>query len=134
MKKLILVLGFLFLGLGVVGFFYGISTEPVNALLCLGLFGLFAVPCFALVGTMDRVDRQEEQLRELQEKLHRLEETRPAPATPAAADEPQRAVPAYKPEARHPWDCVRCGTVNKAGTTACAHCGAAYDEWRGTSR
>lgn len=131
MKKLILVLGFLFLGLGVIGFFYGISTEPVNALLCLGLFGLFSVPCFALVGTMDRVGRQEEWLRELQEKLHRLEESQPESTAPAA---PQQTAVPYRAEARHPWDCVRCGTVNKAGTTACAHCGAAYDEWRGTSR
>ena len=62
MKKLILVLVFLFLGIGVIGFFYGIGAEPVNALLWLGLFGSFAVPCFALVGTMERVEEQEEQL------------------------------------------------------------------------
>ena len=65
MKKLILVLGFLFLGIGVIGFFYGVGAEPVNALLWLGLFGLFAVPCFALVGTIERVETQEEQLRGL---------------------------------------------------------------------
>lgn len=28
MKKLILVLGFLFLGIGVIGFFYGVGAEP----------------------------------------------------------------------------------------------------------
>ena len=89
MKKLILVLGFLFLGIGVIGFFYGIGAEPVNALLWLGLFGLFAVPCFALVGTMERVETQEEQLRGLQERLRRLE-------TPSAGDaEPQPPAPPH---------------------------------------
>lgn len=128
MKKLILVLGFLFLGIGVIGFFYSVGAEPVNALLWLGLFGLFAVPCFALVGTMERVEEQEEQLRRLQERLHRLEE--PPPAESAELPPPSP----YKAEAPHPWDCARCGTVNKAGTTACAQCGALYDEWTGTSR
>ena len=128
MKKLILVLGFLFLGIGVIGFFYGVGAEPGNALLWLGLCGLFAVPCFALVGTIERVETQEEQLRGLQERLHRLEEPQPA----AGAEPPPP--PPYKAEAPHPWDCVRCGTVNKAGTTACAYCGALYDEWTGTSR
>ncbi len=128
MKKLILVLGFLFLGIGVIGFFYGVGAEPGNALLWLGLCGLFAVPCFALVGTIERVETQEEQLRGLQERLRRLE-------TPSAGDaEPQPPAPPRKVEARHPWDCARCGTVNKAGTTACAQCGALYDEWTGTSR
>lgn len=128
MKKLILVLGFLFLGIGVIGFFYGIGAEPVNALLWLWLFGSFAVPCFALVGTMERVEEQEEQLRRLQERLHRLEEPQPAESAELPPPLP------YKAEAPHPWDCARCGTVNKAGTTACAQCGALYDEWTGTSR
>ncbi|MBQ5840930.1 MAG: zinc finger Ran-binding domain-containing family 2 protein [Clostridia bacterium] len=28
--------------------------------------------------------------------------------------------------ARNTWECVKCGTVNKAQTTRCTHCGAAY--------
>lgn len=126
MKKLILVLGFLFLGIGVVGFFYGVGATPGNALLWLGLFGLLSVPCFALVSTMTRVEQQEESLRMLQGKLRRLEDSEP----PAPAEPPVLR----KTEARRPWDCTRCGTVNKTGTAACAQCGALYDEWTGTSR
>lgn len=29
--------------------------------------------------------------------------------------------------ARNTWECIKCGTVNKADTTHCDHCGAAYD-------
>ena len=41
---------------------------------------------------------------------------------------PESAVPAaYHGEAaRGTWECVKCGTVNKAGTDVCQSCGAAY--------
>ncbi len=31
--------------------------------------------------------------------------------------------------ARGAWECVKCTTVNKAGTDKCEHCGAQYSAW-----
>lgn len=31
--------------------------------------------------------------------------------------------------ARGAWECVKCATVNKAGTDKCEHCGAQYSVW-----
>lgn len=31
--------------------------------------------------------------------------------------------------ARGAWECVKCATVNKAGTDKCEHCGAQYSAW-----
>lgn len=35
----------------------------------------------------------------------------------------------FRETARGAWDCVKCGTVNKKGSSVCVHCGAGYSSW-----
>ncbi len=60
----------------------------------------------------------------LQKKLHNIEEqnnpTKVAYQTPANN---------YGEESKKPWKCVKCDTVNKAGTKYCENCNCEFSSW-----
>ena len=50
--------------------------------------------------------------------------------TPKSEDaEPHTPSIDRREAARGAWECVKCATVNKAGTDKCEHCGAQYSVW-----
>lgn len=122
MKKLLYILLFLQIIGGVFSFFLLIGSDAFTAVLA----GFTCILQIALTVSVIRNTEDIEQLSEetawLRTKLRKLENkdnlyTEPEPAVPAA----------YHGEAaRGTWECVKCGTVNKAGTDACQSCGAAY--------
>lgn len=66
----------------------------------------------------DDVHRLRNRMRHIEDELRgSLEITEPAPALENS--ETSRGV----------WECVKCGTVNKSGTSQCGNCGAEYSSW-----
>ena len=122
MKKLLYILLFLQIIGGVFSFFLLIG----NNIFAAAIAGFTCILQIALTVSVIRNTEDIEQLSEetawLRTKLRKLENK------DNLYTEPESAVPAaYHGEAaRGTWECVKCGTVNKAGTDACQSCGAAY--------
>ncbi|HCD80925.1 MAG TPA: hypothetical protein DEQ65_01045 [Ruminococcaceae bacterium] len=122
MKKLLYILLFLQIIGGVFSFFLLIGSDAFTAVLA----GFICILQIALTVSVIRNTEDIEQLSEetawLRTKLRKLENK------DNLYTEPESAVPAaYHGEAaRGTWECVKCGTVNKAGTDTCQSCGAAY--------
>ena len=122
MKKLLYILLFLQITGGVFSFFLLIGSDAFTAVLA----GFICILQIALTVSVIRNTEDIEQLSEetawLRTKLRKLENK------DNLYTEPESAVPAaYHGEAaRGTWECVKCGTVNKAGTDTCQSCGAAY--------
>lgn len=117
MKKLLYILLFLQIISGVYIFFMLIGSDAFTAVLA----GFICILQIALTISVIRNTEDIEQLNEettwLRTKLKELEDV----VNPYNSAE--SAVPAVY---RGTWECVKCGTVNKAGTDACQSCGAAY--------
>lgn len=122
MKKLLYILLFLQIIGGVFSFFLLIG----NNIFAAAIAGFTCILQIALTVSVIRNTEDIEQLSEetawLRTKLRKLENK------DNLYTEPESAVPAaYHGEAaRGTWECVKCGTVNKAGTDTCQSCGAAY--------
>ena len=122
MKKLLYILLFLQIIGGVFSFFLLIGSDAFTAVLA----GFICILQIALTISVIRNTEDIEQLSEetawLRTKLRKLENK------DNLYTEPESAVPAaYHGEAaRGTWECVKCGTENKAGTDTCQSCGAAY--------
>ena len=122
MKKLLYILLFLQIISGAYIFFLLIG----NSFLLAAISGFSSVLQIALtlsvIRNTDETERLSEETVWLRTKLKELEDV----VNPY--NSPESAVPAaYHGEAAcGTWECVKCGTVNKAGTDACQNCGAAY--------
>ena len=69
--------------------------------------------CNELEGVWYEIERLRYAVRELQKSAETGEEIVYSAENPADL-------------AKNTWECIKCGTVNKGGTTHCDHCGAAY--------
>lgn len=122
MKKLLYILLFLQIISGVFIFFMLIGSNAFAAVIA-GFSSLLQIALtFSVICNTEGVEQLSEETAWLRQKLKRLEEA----VNPY--NSPESAVPAaYHGEAaRGTWECVKCGTVNKAGTDVCQSCGAAY--------
>ncbi len=122
MKKLLYILLFLQIISGLYLFFLFLGNNAFVAVVA----GFISILQIAITISVIRNTEDIEQLNEettwLRTKLKELEDI----VNPY--NSPESAVPAaYHGEAaRGTWECVKCGTVNKAGTDVCQSCGAAY--------
>lgn len=122
MKKLLYILLFLQIISGVYLFFLFLGNNAFAAVIA-GFSSLLQIALtFSVICNTEDIEQLIEETTWLRTKLKRLEEA----VNPYNL--PESAVPeAYHGEAaRGTWECVKCGTVNKAGTDACQSCGAAY--------
>jgi len=89
--------------------------------LVLGILGL--IPCFAIISCLYRIDSLEEDNYVLKYKIKCLEDDVNGERKLDTETHPEleRLI-----DAQASWDCVKCGTVNKAGTTRCSNCKAEY--------
>ncbi len=100
-----------------------IAHSLLLALVYLFVGALQVVLTLAVIGNMDSIDVLHYEISRLRSAVRELQ---------AAAEkehpEAEATYPAENPAelARNTWVCVKCATVNKAETTHCAHCGAAY--------
>ena len=122
MKKLLYILLFLQIISGVYLFFLFLGNNAFAAVLAGFISILQIVLTLSVIRNTDETERLSEETFWLRTKLKELEDI----VNPY--NSPESAVPAaYHGEAaRGTWECVKCGTVNKAGTDACQNCGAAY--------
>ena len=122
MKKLLYILLFLQIISGVYLFFLFLGNNAFAAVVAGFISILQIVLTLSVIRNTDETERLSEETFWLRTKLKGLENI----VNPY--NSPESAVPAaYHGEAaRGTWECVKCGTVNKAGTDACQNCGAAY--------
>lgn len=122
MKKLLYILLFLQIISGVYLFFLFLGNNAFAAVVAGFISILQIVLTLSVIRNTDETERLSEETFWLRTKLKELEDV----VNPY--NSPESAVPAaYHGEAaRGTWECVKCGTVNKAGTDACQSCGAAY--------
>ena len=105
-----------------IAFIMSLVASPIYAILILFLGILSLVPIFAIISCLDDIEKLKDENTMLSYRLKRIENE----------TQPQETVHNSYPElthgetARAVWECVKCGTVNKAGTTQCSHCKAPY--------
>ena len=122
MKKLLYILLFLQIISGVYLFFLFLGNNAFAAVVAVFISILQMILTLSVIRNTDETERLIEETIWLRTKLKELEDV----VNPY--NSPESAVPAaYHGEAaRGTWECVKCGTVNKAGTDVCQSCGAAY--------
>ncbi len=122
MKRLLYILLFLQIISGVYLFFLFLGNNAFAAVVAGFISILQIVLTLSVIRNTDETERLSEETFWLRTKLKELEDV----VNPY--NSPESAVPAaYHGEAaRGTWECVKCGTVNKAGTDACQNCDAAY--------
>ena len=100
-----------------------IAQSFLLALLYLFIGALQVVLTLAVIGNMDSAEVLHFEVSRLRDAVRELQV-----AAEKENPEAELAYPAENPAelAQNVWECVKCGTVNKAETTRCAHCGAAY--------
>ncbi len=105
-----------------VAFIMSLATAPLYSVLVLALGILELIPIIAIISCLDDIEKLKEDNAYLSYRLKKLEnEVLPEEPTHNSFPELSYGVPASAI-----WECVKCGTVNKAGTTQCSHCKAAY--------
>lgn len=122
MKKLLYILLFLQIISGVYLFFLFLGNNAFAAVVAGFISILQIVLTLSVIRNTEDIEQLSEETFWLRTKLKGLENI----VNPY--NSPESAVPAaYHGEAaRGTWECVKCGTVNKAGTDVCQNCGAAY--------
>lgn len=122
MKKLLYILLFLQIISGVYLFFLFLGNNAFAAVVAVFISILQISLTISVIRNTENIEQLNEETTWLRTKLKGLENI----VNPY--NSPESAVPAaYHGEAaRGTWECVKCGTVNKAGTDACQNCGAAY--------
>lgn len=122
MKKLLYILLFLQIISGVYLFFLFLGNNAFAAVVAGFISILQIVLTLSVIRNTEDIEQLNEETAWLRQKLKGLENI----VNPY--NSPESAVPAaYHGEAaRGTWECVKCGTVNKAGTDVCQSCGAAY--------
>ena len=122
MKKLLYILLFLQIISGVYLFFLFLGNNAFAAVVAVFISILQIALTISVIRNTEDIEQLNEETAWFRAKLKGLENI----VNPY--NSPESAVPAaYHGEAaRGTWECVKCGTVNKAGTDACQNCGAAY--------
>ncbi len=121
-KFLYILLAINFLTL-IYGFFaiLGNSTLYAFIFLCLGILEL--IPLLAIIYCLDSIEKLQEENSMLSYRIKKLENN-----FEPQKDEIRETYPElnHGETARAVWECVKCGTVNKAQTSHCANCKAEY--------
>lgn len=122
MKKLLYVLLFLQIICGIYMFFMLIGNSTLYAVFG-GFVALLEITLtVAVIQNTDGIERLSNENACLKAKLKKLEDK----AEPYTVTEPATPTAHHGDTARGTWECVKCGTVNKAGTDTCQGCGTAY--------
>ena len=121
MKKLLYIILTINIISLILAFFAILGNSFFYAIL-FGLLGILQlVPIIALISCMDNIEKLQDEVSYLYYKLKHYEEdvgNIPESTSSPIANNPDTA--------RATWECVKCGTVNKANTNHCANCKAPY--------
>lgn len=105
-----------------IAFIMTLVASPIYAILILLLGILSLVPIFAIISCLDDIEKLKGENTMLSYRLKKIENE----------TIPQETVHNSYPELAHGdtakavWECVKCSTVNKAGTSHCSNCKAPY--------
>lgn len=102
-------------------FFMLISHSMIYALLAAVLGSIGLVPLIALIHCLDSIDDLESEVSYLHYKIKKLEDN-----GEDVTKENTIPVANNRDTAIAPWKCIKCDTVNKAGTNQCSNCKAPY--------
>ena len=104
-------------------FFAILGTSVLYAVIVLALGILELVPIIALISCLDNIGKLQSENVMLSYRLKKLENEILTNDTPADTVYPELK---HGETARAVWECVKCGTVNKAETSHCSNCKAEY--------
>lgn len=107
----------------VFSFFMLLSTSVVYAVIfiAVGLLGL--VPILVLINHIESIENLKNDFARLQIEVKRLTD---ALSDNSPTNENRIPVLLKNEPSKTVWECVKCGTVNKAGTNLCTNCSAEY--------
>ena len=123
MKKLLIVQLIINILALTYAFFAFLGSSVIYAFLVLGLGILSLVPIIALISCLDNIEKLTEDNIMLSYRLKKLENEVLQPDTVTDTSYPELIT---GETANAVWECVKCGTVNKAGTSHCLNCKAEY--------
>ncbi len=123
MKKLLYIILVINIISLILAFFMILGTSVFYAVIFALLGCLELVPIIALISCLDNIENLQADVsyhyykfKQLEEKS--LEENQDNTTAPPKTNNPDTAIAT--------WKCVKCDTVNKAGTNHCANCKAPY--------
>lgn len=128
MKKLLYVILIIDIIASIIGFFALLLSSFIVAIIALPFIILGFVPLFAIISNLEKIEKLEEDLAILKYQQINTQAQMSAPENFPAEENTAPAVD-RKETARGAWECVKCGTVNKQGTTHCSNCKADYSPW-----
>ncbi len=122
MKKLLNILLVVQIISAAITFFAGLSASVLLAILQLAINVLIIALTLAVIFNIDDIENLKYELTRLREDLKKQKEPdnikQNTPPSVSRTD-----------TARGSWECVKCRTVNKAGTTHCTNCKAEYSSY-----
>lgn len=104
-------------------FFAVLGTSVLYAVIILALGILELVPIIAIISCLDSIEKLESENVMLSYRLKKLENEIFANDIPSDKSYPELKT---GETARAVWECIKCGTVNKAETSHCSNCKAEY--------
>ncbi len=124
MKKILYILLAINIFALAIAFFMLLSKSLWLAFVYLGIGAIGLVPTLAIIRCLDDVEDLHYQVTVLYEKLRKFENGN------------QEEIPFQNPEpfahygdkSDLTWKCIKCDTINKAGTTNCSNCNAEYSQ------
>ncbi len=124
MKLLLIILLIIQIISAVIVFFTTLSTSLLLSILTLFIAILQIVLTIAVIYCLDSIEDLRADYNILLDKLHKIEDKN----NPIKVS---HQTPALKQgeESKKTWKCIKCETVNKAGSKACEKCGAEYSSW-----
>ena len=121
MKKLL----YLILAIDIITLIIAFFALLGNSFFYAVIFGILGVleliPIIALISCMDNIENLQDDVTYLYNKFKRYEDDNgniPESTSSPVTNNPDTAIAA--------WECVKCGTVNKANTNHCSNCKAPY--------
>ena len=126
MKKLLYIILVIEVLATAFNFFVNLDVSANFAFINLVLNILSIVPIIAIIANIDSIERLREKLNCVRYNIKALADEKNPPKKAE-----QSAPPIRKniQTARGTWECLKCGTINKEGTSSCSNCKADYSVW-----
>ena len=122
MKKLLNILLVVQIISAAITFFAGLSASVLLAILQLAINVLIIALTLAVIFNIDDIENLKYELTRLREEFKKQKE-------PDNIKENTPPTTHYNDTAKGTWKCIKCGTVNKSGTTHCTNCAAEYSSY-----
>lgn len=127
MKKILYLILILDIISIVIVFFGTLATSPLLSVIVLIFGAIGLVPIFALITALDDIEQLKFEVSRLHSNLRAHEKQENGEEPPVSP--PVTAPTINKEVAKSNWQCIKCVTVNKAGTYKCSNCGTLYDPY-----